>query len=64
MGWQDKTLVAIGDFYNDLEMIKDADIGVAVAAAPDQVKAVADLVVCDVHQGAMAQLIHHLEERK
>ena len=29
MGWQDKTLVAIGDFYNDLEMIRTADIGVA-----------------------------------
>jgi len=60
MGWQDKTLVAIGDFYNDLEMIKDADIGVAVAAAPDAVKAAADLVVCDVCEGAMAQLIEYL----
>lgn len=64
MGWKDKTLVAIGDFYNDLEMIADADIGVAVAAAPDEVKAVADLVVCDVHEGAMAELIQYLEQRK
>ncbi len=61
MGWQNKTLVAIGDYYNDLAMIEDADIGVAVAGAPQEVREKADLVVCDVHHGAMADLIDRLE---
>lgn len=64
MGWQDKTLVAIGDYFNDLEMIVDADIGAAVASAPREVREKADLVVCDVHQGAMAELIARLEARE
>ena len=60
MGWKDKKLVAIGDFFNDIEMIRDADIGVAVAGAPDEVKAAADIVVCGVTEGAMADLISRL----
>lgn len=64
MGWQDKTLVAIGDYYNDLEMIQEADIGVAVAAAPKEVQEAADFVVCDVHSGAIADLISRLEQMK
>ena len=62
MGWQDKTLVAIGDFYNDLEMIRTADIGVAVANAPDDIKAQADMVVCSVLEGATADLVSKLEK--
>ena len=62
MGWQDKTLVAIGDFYNDLEMILTADIGVAVANAPEDIKAQADIVVCSVLEGATAELISRLEK--
>jgi len=59
--WQDKTLVVIGDYFNDLEMIRDADLGVTVEAAPQLVKDAADLVVCDVHQGAVCQLVQRLE---
>lgn len=62
MGWQDKTLVTIGDFFNDIEMIRDADIGAAVGAAPAEIKAAADLVVCGIEDGAMADLIGRLEQ--
>ncbi|MBE6810066.1 MAG: HAD-IIB family hydrolase [Ruminococcaceae bacterium] len=55
---------AIGDYYNDLEMIKAADIGAALADSPDEVKAVADKVVCDVQNGAVADFIDYLTERK
>lgn len=55
---------AIGDYYNDLEMIKIADIGAALANSPDEVKAVADTVVCDVQNGAVADFIDYLTERK
>ena len=37
-------IMAIGDSFNDLEMIEGAGVGVAVANAPTEVKAVADYV--------------------
>ncbi|MBQ8740060.1 MAG: HAD-IIB family hydrolase [Clostridia bacterium] len=55
---------AIGDYYNDLEMIKCADIGAALIDSPDEVKAVADVVVCDAQNGAVADFIDYLTERK
>jgi Cof subfamily protein (haloacid dehalogenase superfamily) len=36
--------IAIGDSYNDLEMLEHAAVSVAMAHAPDQVKAAADFV--------------------
>lgn len=36
--------IAIGNYYNDLEMIRMSGLGVAVANAPDDVKRQADLV--------------------
>lgn len=43
-GINPEEIVAIGDEVNDLEMIRDAGCGVAVANALDEVKAVADYV--------------------
>lgn len=55
---------AIGDYYNDLEMIKTADIGAALIDSPDEVKAVATTVVCEAKNGAVAEFIDYLTERK
>ncbi len=55
---------AIGDYYNDLEMINTADIGAALIDSPDEVKAAADVVVCDAQSGAVADFIDYLTERK
>lgn len=38
----EERVMAIGDNLNDLEMIREAGVGVAVGNAPDEVKAVAD----------------------
>ena len=40
--------IAVGDSGNDLEMIKFAEIGVAMGNASDDVKALADLVTTDI----------------
>ena len=42
---QPSEMIAIGDNFNDLDMIEFAGLGVAVSNAPDEVKAAADLVV-------------------
>ncbi len=55
---------AIGDYFNDLEMIKTADIGAALIDSPDEVKAVATTVVCEAKNGAVAEFIDYLTERK
>jgi len=53
---------AIGDYYNDLEMINTADIGAALVDSPDEVKAAADVVVRDAQSGAVADFIDYLTE--
>ena len=55
---------AIGDYYNDLEMIKTADIGAALIDSPDEVKAVATTLACEAKNGAVADFIDYLTERK
>jgi Cof subfamily protein (haloacid dehalogenase superfamily) len=52
--------VAIGNYYNDLEMIKMAGIGVAVANAPDDVKQQADLVVASNNDNGVAAALEQL----
>ena len=54
------TLVCVGDYENDIEMIRKADIGYAVANAIDSVKAVADRITVSVEEAAMARIIEEL----
>lgn len=54
---------AIGDYYNDLEMIATADIGAALIDSPDEVKAAATTVVCEAQNGAVADFIDYLERK-
>ena len=55
--------IAIGDFDNDIPMIKTAGLGVAVENAKDNVKAVADLIVADNNHHAIADVIDRLDSR-
>lgn len=61
IGAQERFTAAAGDFMNDTAMIANADLGAAVASAQPEVKAAADIVVCDNNSGAMAQLIDYIE---
>ena len=54
-------VAAIGDYDNDLEMLQTAGYPVTVADAPDRVKQVCKLVVGHCMDGAVADLIEHLE---
>lgn len=56
----DKVVCAVGDFYNDIEMMKYADIGFAVANAPDDVKAHADRVCLSSEEHAIADIIEYI----
>ena len=54
---QGKCFVAIGDYTNDLELLREADVAVAVGNALPEVKAVADHVICTNDEDAIAYLI-------
>lgn len=57
---QGKTFIAIGDYTNDLELLQEADIAVAVGNALPEVKAIADHVICTNDEHALAYLIDNL----
>lgn len=54
---------AIGDYYNDLEMLKAADVSAVPKESPDDIKAAADTVVGGVHNGAVADFIEYIKQR-
>ena len=59
----DKTVV-IGDYYNDLEIMKEAGHAVAVANAPSEVRAAADEVtICSCAEGAVGEYVYSLIRR-
>ena len=61
LGYDMKKTVAVGDFENDLDMIKKAGIGYAVANAYDGAKAVADRVTVSNEEHAIAKIIEDLD---
>lgn len=61
LGKTDYFTVASGDFGNDYEMVRTADLGVAVANAQQAVKDAAKLIVGDNNSSPMAQIIEHIK---
>lgn len=51
-------LIAVGDNYNDLEMIQYAGLGVAMANAPEPIKSCADYVTTSNDADGVAHLIN------
>ena len=58
--------IAIGDNYNDVEMIKTAALGICVACGDNEIKELAQYVTkSDYYQGAVKEVIEKfvLEEK-
>ena len=55
-------VVAIGDYYNDLELCGAAAFSIAVGDAPDDVKAHADMVTGNCLDGGVADVLDGFEE--
>lgn len=54
---------AIGDYYNDLELLKAAGTSFCVEGAPQDIKDVVDHVLGPCEDGALADLIEYLEKK-
>ncbi len=59
---KDGCFYAIGDYYNDLEMLKNADISAVPNGSPDDIKAIADFISCECKDGAVAKFIDYLTQ--
>ena len=57
-----KTVVSVGDFENDIEMLKTADIGYAVGNATEELKSVADKITVSAESAALAKVISDIEK--
>lgn len=55
-----RTFIAVGDYTNDIELLQEADIAVAVQNALPDVKTIADYVVCSNDNHALADLINNV----
>ena len=59
-GLRVEEVVTIGDGLNDIQMLKEAGLGIAMGQAQERVKAVADRVVSANHQDGFAEAIRGL----
>ena len=64
LGVDPKRTVAIGDYDNDVGMLKDAGIGVAVANASKAAISAADFVTVSNEEHAIARVISDIENGK
>ncbi len=62
LGVDMKRTVAIGDYNNDVQMLKMAGLGVAVANAVPEAKAAADLVTVSNEEHAIARIIEEIDK--
>ena len=59
-----KKVYAVGDYYNDIQMLQTADVGIAVSNAPDEVKKYAKIIVTSNQQDGVAAAIECILERE
>jgi Cof subfamily protein (haloacid dehalogenase superfamily) len=56
------TLCCVGDYFNDEEMLKCADISVCPENAHEKIKKICDRTVCHCKDGAIADCIEYLDK--
>jgi Cof subfamily protein (haloacid dehalogenase superfamily) len=60
-GIQPEEIIAIGNYYNDLDMIRFAGLGIAMANSPDEVKTAADeTTLSNNEDGVHEALVKHV----
>ena len=60
IGEEKRFTVAAGDYPNDAEMVRQANLGVAVSNAHDEVKAAADIIIGSNNENPMTQIIEKI----
>lgn len=60
LGINKENTAAIGDYFNDYEMLKQVGLPACCGQAPEGMKKIAKLVTCHCNEGAVADLIEYL----
>lgn len=55
-------VAAIGDYYNDLDMLKSVSHPACAGQAPDDIKKLCEFVACHCNDGAVADLIKYIKK--
>ena len=58
-----ENVFAIGDYFNDLELLKEAGVSAVPENAPEEIKSAADYTVCHCNDGAVADFIELMERK-
>lgn len=61
---ESKKLFTIGDYFNDIEMIQNADFGIAMGNACDDLKNIADYITDDVKDNGFEKAVDYIIEKK
>lgn len=62
--YQNRTLIGVGDYNNDLELLEEADIAACPANANDAIRAISDVMLPSNDAHAIAALIDRIPELK
>lgn len=60
LGINKENTAAIGDYFNDYEMLKQVGLPACCGQAPEGMKNIAKLITCHCNEGAVADLIEYL----
>ena len=64
LGIDKKKTIAVGDYNNDVAMLREAGVGIAVANACKEAKAAADMITVSNEEHAIARVVRDIEEGK
>lgn len=59
-GLENRTLVCIGDYYNDWAMLQTADIAACPETSPREIRDICKIITCGNNEGAVGDLIERL----
>ena len=63
LGIDKENIGAIGDYYNDVPMLKTVSHPACCGQAPSDIKKLAEYVTCHCNKGAVADFINYLEDK-
>lgn len=63
LGIDKEKTAAIGDYYNDIEMLKTAAHPVCCGQAPKDIKELSEYVACKCTDGAVADFINYIVKK-
>ena len=63
LGIKHEKVFGIGDYYNDIPLLKAVGCAGVVAGAPEDITCLADFVSCSAAEGAVGKFIDYIEER-